>query len=406
MKRLVLGVGLVLLFVSGSVTASATGLAGGAATSSPAVAAPAPAWTELQGDAPWAARAGLRVVSLRGRFFLMGGRTPNPPTFPPIPGDSRIWSDVWTSGDSGANWQQVLASDGSDHWAPRAYFGAVTMGDAIYVLGGQDYRVTPNPCPPGIPGCPPFVSTSTFFNDVWRSRDGVHWDRMTEHAPWEGRAGLSTAVFRNEIYVFGGSKNDDTAVIGGPPQRIYYNDVWKSRDGRTWERVTARAPWTARAGAASVVKGQWLYVLGGENGFTCEPLPGCAPPYFNDVWRTRNGRDWQLVTPAAGWSPRPGHVCVLAGKIVCFGGFGLLQNPTDMWESDDGARWSRLPSAPWNATSPDQVKYDFAAIAAPGSTSSLAPAIYTFGGDRETFSFTDPTNYLRVDNDVWRYQPN
>ena len=34
---------------------------------------------------------------------------------------------------------------------------------------------------------------------------------------------------------------------------------------------------------------------------------------------------------------------------------------------------------------------------------TLPTAIYTFGGDRETFDFTDPANYLRVDNDVWRY---
>ena len=31
--------------------------------------------------------------------------------------------------------------------------------------------------------------------------------------------------------------------------------------------------------------------------------------------------------------------------------------------------------------------------------------IITVGGDRETFDFTDPENYLRVDNDVWSFAP-
>ena len=31
--------------------------------------------------------------------------------------------------------------------------------------------------------------------------------------------------------------------------------------------------------------------------------------------------------------------------------------------------------------------------------------MFTFGGDREAFNFADPTNYLRVDNDVWRFAP-
>ena len=31
-----------------------------------------------------------------------------------------------------------------------------------------------------------------------------------------------------------------------------------------------------------------------------------------------------------------------------------------------------------------------------------APAIFTFGGDRETFDFDDPENYLRIDDDIWK----
>ena len=365
---------------------------------------PSVGWTEVQPSAPWSPRAGLKVVSLGDRFYLMGGRTPNPPSFPPVPGDSVIWGDVWMSKDRGSTWNQLLASDAPGHWAPRAYFGAVTKGEAMYVLGGQDFVVVANDCPPFVPDCPPFVSRSTFFNDVWRSRDGVRWTQMTDHAPWAGRAGLSTVVLRDEIYVFGGSQNDDSAVIGGPPQRIYFNDVWKSRDGRTWKKLADHAPWSPRAGAAAVTKGGYIYLLGGENGFVCEPLPFCAPPYFNDVWRTRDGVTWELVTPAAGWSPRPGHACeVAAFHIVCFGGFGLLQNPVDMWASFDGARWVRLPTPPWNATSPDQIKYDFAALSVAEGIHGVPTAIYTFGGDRETFDFTDPTNFLRVDNDVWRY---
>ena len=33
------------------------------------------------------------------------------------------------------------------------------------------------------------------------------------------------------------------------------------------------------------------------------------------------------------------------------------------------------------------------------------PRVLTFGGDRETFDFTDPENYLRIDNDVWTFAP-
>ena len=313
----------------------------------------------------------------------MGGRTPlDPATLPfPIPGASDFWSDVWVSEDEGVSWTEVLASGGSEHWAPRAYFQAVVKDDTMFVLGGQDFGMVSN-----------------FFSDVWSSTDGVTWNELTGDAGWAGRAGLRAVTFRDEIYIFGGSQFDDAAIVPGvAPPRIYYNDVWKSADGATWEEMTGDAPWEPRAGAVVVVKDDYMYLLGGERGFLCDPLPECELPYFNDVWRSRDGASWELVTEAAGWSPRPGHQCAISfDHIVCWGGFGRPENPMDVWVSPDGATWEQVSDSPWNAESTDDIKYDFEGIA-------VGDVIYTFGGDRETFDFEDPTNYLRVDNDVWRY---
>jgi hypothetical protein len=69
----------------------------------------------------------------------------------------------------------------------------------------------------------------------------------------------------------------------------------------------------------------------------------------------------------------------------------------DVWVSTDGGTWEQVSDSPWNAEISDEIKYDFEGIA-------VGDVIYTFGGDRETFDFSDPSNYLRVDNDVWRYE--
>jgi hypothetical protein len=371
------------------------------------------AWSQAAPAAPWAARAGLRVVELGGRLLVLGGRTPNQST---TPGDSTIWADVWASDDGGVTWTQLMKGDEPGMWPARAYFQAVVKDEAVYVIGGQDFGLDVNPfCalleqglePPPELGidpdapCPEFLPTSQFFNDVWRSTDGVTWEQMTAAAPWAARAGLSAAVLGEHLYVFGGSQNDDSSIIGANgPQRLYFNDVWRSTDGAEWEQVTAAAPWAPRAGAAVVVKNDRLFLLGGEDGFTCEPLPDCTPPYYNDVWSTTDGVAWELVTGSAGWSPRPGHMCELVGEqMVCFGGFGLITNPADMWASSGGGEWTLLPTAPWNATDPTAVKYDFDALAIGDADTGYR--IITVGGDRETFDFTDPENYRRVDNDVW-----
>ncbi|MGI9659038.1 MAG: hypothetical protein ACR2OD_09025 [Gaiellaceae bacterium] len=362
-------------------------------------------WEQVNRDAPWEARTGLQVVDLKGVFYLMGGRTP---IDSPVPGDGIIHGDVWRSTDDGESWQELIAdTEAQGDWPARAFFSAVKKGRHMYVLGGQNFRLEPNQCPPPdiAPGCPPFVSVSDFFSDVWKSKDGINWKQLTSDAGWEGRAGLSTVVHKGAIYVFGGSKNDDDAVIGGPPIREYFNDVWRSYDGVNWVQLTANAPWAKRAGAAAVVKNGYIYLLGGEAGFACEPLPFCTPPYFNDVWKSKDGKRWKRVTPAAGWSARPGHKCgVQALHIVCFGGFGLLVNPSDVWVSLNGKRWRQVSSSPWNIVSPDDARYDFALVSR--KTSLTRPGgIFTFGGDRERFELSPAENAERVDNDVWRYAP-
>ncbi len=388
-KRVIVGVLVVSVVLVGAAcsgdgdTPTTATSDGSSATTSAVVDLEAFEWSTVVDGAPWGGRAGLRVVELDGSLFVMGGRTPRNS---PIPGDSELWGDVWRSDDGGATWTQVVAT--GEAWPARAYFQAVTMGDAMYVLGGQNF---------GFPA-------STFFDDVWRSTDGITWEQLTPAAPWEGRAGLMAAVLDDALYVFGGSRNDDAAVVGpSGPARVYFNDVWRSTDGVTWEEVSAAAPWSPRAGGAVVVQDGELYLLGGEEGFVCTPQPDCVPPYFNDVWKTTDGATWTSVTDAAPWSPRPGHQCeLLEERIVCFGGFGQPLNPVDMWVSEDGAAWQQLPQPPWNATGPDGVRYDFDSTTAPvgpgGST-----AIVTVGGDRETFDFTDPENYLRVDDDVWTF---
>lgn len=361
-------------------------------------------WNLVNPSSDWAARAGLQAVSIGESFYILGGRTPKPPVFPPIPGDSYIWNDVWKSDDKGLTWSNILENDSTgSHWAARGYFQALTRNDSIFIMGGQNYKVIPSPEDSTL------ISFSDFFNDVWVSPDGISWQQLTDSANWSGRAGLSSVVYRDEFYVMGGSINDDASIIGGAPGRIYYNDVWKSADGINWQQLTDSADWIPRAGGIAVVKDDFIYMIGGEEGFLCEDGKPC-PPYFNDVWRTQDGSNWELVTPEASWPSRPGHQVVVAdGEFVLFGGFGIdtlnpfvAANPIDVWTSKDGASWVLNENSPWNATTPEEVKYDFDALTAYDAENNKT-FIYSFGGDRETFNFFDPTNHLNIDNDVWQF---
>jgi len=386
-------------------------------------------WTNIRPTVPfdqlmWEPRAGLRALELGKVLYVMGGRG----AFS-FETETPIYGDVWKSSDLGATWSKIVqwdAENGSDQtmWRPRAYFGAVSHRGRMYVIGGQNFETLPNPIfpegcgalPPGVP-CLPVIPSSTFFADVWSSKDGENWTPETLNAPWEGRAGLSVVVHNGAIFVIGGSQGDDAST--GGTGRVLFDDVWTSRDGRNWKEVVERGPrWSPRAGAAVVSKGGYIYVLGGERGFSCgfDVSSPCQPAtetlYFNDVWRSKDGANWELVTDSADWTPRPGHQCVvMLNQIVCFGGYGevpgvppVAANPTDIWTSRDGQTWTELmpPAAPpWNGGSPADMKYDFHALAVSGNGAGQKPSIMTFGGDRERFGLPDDVNAFLLDNDVW-----
>lgn len=372
----------------------------------------------------WEPRAGLEAVELHNLLFVIGGRTP----IPNAGFASIIHGDVWVSSDLGGTWGKIL-DDPFDitAWPNRAYHEAVTLGGHMYIMGGQNFRQ--DECPPGAPA-PCFVSV--FFNDVWRSADGFNWEEMKGLSPnddsshWQARAGLSAVAFKGKLWVMGGSQGDD-ASIGGAG-RTLYNDVWYSEDGREWHEATAGvdkddpdAIWRPRAGAVVLNKSGWMYVLGGERAFLPGP-PGSPQPYFNDVWRSKNGMNWELVTDSAGWSPRPGAGCgVVADHFICMGGFNFFGNPSDVWVSRDGANWEPVSDSPWNndpafdcepdppAVTCDNIRYDFDVLTVTGGKGGLKPSIFTFGGDREVFaippSLPPADNWMRIENDVWRFSP-
>lgn len=71
-----------------------------------------------------------------------------------------------------------------------------THHSRMCVIGVQNFESKSNPIfpsgcaslPPGVP-CSPVVPSSTFFDDVWSSKDGATWSPETTDAPRAGRAG-------------------------------------------------------------------------------------------------------------------------------------------------------------------------------------------------------------------------
>ncbi|MFT3748935.1 MAG: hypothetical protein QM768_11485 [Agriterribacter sp.] len=190
-------------------------------------------WT-LENYAEWSPRFASEVIEFNGKLWLFGGQEAL---------EKSPKNDIWFSED-GIHWKL-----GAEHaeWAPRSSHKAVVLNGKIYLFGGGVYTPEYNA-----------------YSDVWSSKDGIHWDLITEKAPWHERLWPSVVVYRNRMWIMGGWS-------GGPYQN--WADVWYSINGKDWKQLKTRNIWKERHAAAANVFQDKIWITGGN-----------TDPLVNDVW--------------------------------------------------------------------------------------------------------------------------
>lgn len=296
-------------------------------------------WKKL-GDGPFSAREGLMAVQTPDAGVLMtGGRDHF--------GAAAV-ADVWAN--NGTHWTERPKPP----WKPRAYHAMMRMNDCVYVMGGQKVAFLGNP----------------FYNDVWRSCDnGESWTSLG-NAPWETRAGIAFTVFEGKMIIAGGCYHSS---IG--KSRLFLNDVWASGDGKNWEQLTPNASWSARSGARLVVYNGQMLLVAGEVGFTPDTQLG-------DLWSSKDGKDWTLVTSSPGFVPRSGHgVFVANSAVYVLAGWSNNKCIHDLWRSTDGVAFEMLSNHTWDCDADDCGKFDFWTV------QPTTDSIMTIGGSNAYATF-------------------
>ena len=177
--------------------------------------------------------------------------------------------------NAGYTWHQVTAAAA---FAPRDGAGALVFRDRMWLLGGWNPRDKVHF---------PAICNS----EVWSSVDGVTWQLANPQAPWEGRHTVGWVVHDDRLWVLGGDAQ----------QGRYQNDVWSSTDGTHWDLVCAEVPWKDRVLHYTVVHDGQIWVMGGQ---TMGKYVRGPDAFYNDVWSSPDGANWQRVTAAAPWAVR------------------------------------------------------------------------------------------------------
>ncbi len=200
---------------------------------------------------------GSNSVVYGGKIYMLGGMGSN--------GSSNSTNEVWTY--DGSDWEQKPNAP----WSPRIYAHAVVYQNQLWMLGGY---------------------TLNGDNEVW-SYDGTTW---TQHGtiPWISPT-VKAVNDSQALVVFNDGTGAKIYVLGGADGfGVTNNNVW-TFDGTNWAQKT-NASWPARGGAEAYTLNEKLFIAGGWD------FPTTS--YFNDIWSTTNGTTWQQEATNSTWSPR------------------------------------------------------------------------------------------------------
>ncbi|MCY4045691.1 MAG: PKD domain-containing protein [Cellvibrionales bacterium] len=218
---------------------------------------------------------------------------------------------------SGNGYEGHLVSKNGRDWKPfneklfakRQMHQVVEFNASLWMIGGRNYE---NEFTPGV------------FTSIY----GQVWTQVLSgnDAPFSARDQHQLVVFNNALWVIGGRDIDG-----------FKNDVWKSTDGKAWNKVDQVTSFSARGGHQSFVFNNKLWVVGGTS----------PEGYLNDVWSSGDGANWQQESSNAAFSPRYDHrVTSLNGELYLVAGFGLDDvNPVvfdDVYHSKDGIEWTHI----------------------------------------------------------------
>jgi len=267
-------------------------------------------WRQVDHLGQWTGRDGAGLLYLKGELFLLGGWLYGPTT-----------NEVWKTTDL-VHWTFV----GFAPWPGRHGAAWLVHNERLWVIGGD------------------------LNEDVWSSADGLNWTEHTPKAPFGARYTPNAASLDGDIIVYAGQNWEPIPWCNDRPDCVARGNrsVWKSRNGVDWVEIAPQAPWAERALIhGSIVFDHYIYLVGG--GLKVAPpnmLYAETSAEYKDVWRTRDGVTWEKVSDDAGFTPRT-HFSVLATSAGCFvsdGSVGTQPNLShDVFQASDCIHYSALP---------------------------------------------------------------
>ena len=149
---------------------------------------------------------------------------------------------------------------------------------------------------------------SNHWSEVAYSENGETWTKTNiQSNSFAPRTGHQLVEFNDSMWLIGGSTQP--GINSQVASASLKNDVWRSSDGKTWELQLENAPFSARRDHQVTSFDGALWLVGGYDG-----------EYKNDIWKF-DGNEWIEFTPGLQFTPIADHqIVVFKGAMWLIGG--------------------------------------------------------------------------------------
>lgn len=264
-------------------------------------------WRKLDNPNSWSPRDGVGALVFKGKVFLLGGWN-----------HKTVVNEVWVTDDL-HNWRQLSSAP----WRARHGAGWIVHKDRIYVIGGD------------------------LIDDVWSSADGINWNLECSGAPFGKRYTPIVQSIGDYIYLYGGQYWDPVDWCSDRPdcKPVAPRDVWRSQDGVVWERLLEIAPWSGRGliHGSAYFENKIFLVGGGLKNATGRSSETYSE--YADIWTSSDGLTWNKVLETYDFPSRT-HFSVLSTSQGCYisdGSIGIQSNVTnDLFYASDCINYKKI----------------------------------------------------------------
>ncbi len=252
-------------------------------------------------------RDGNMICQLGKYMYSFGGWNPNT--------NSITDNKIFRSSGNLSVWETLPDAP----WARRHCFGLIAKNDTVFVFGGDMFNGYNKDC---------WAATAD-------STGNLKWHLLNNNVPWGERVVFGSCLHEGAIYVIGGQKepNYDKGVC---------DDIWRSYDGKKWERIATGLSQFNKNIAGSVVSyNGYIYVIGGGR---YHDIRGYRT-FENTIWRSKNGIDWEQMPDGPFTGKQFINTIAYDNKLfVFFGGNDnyVPSNSKAIWCMNSDLKWIKV----------------------------------------------------------------